>query len=169
MKKTVIFLTLVMMVMLTLTACKKNSAAGDDTTAGGTSSENGKAAEQANDRNDEVTYGIQDGTVVFTASLDFKLEDSSAWLGVIPTGTKYEKEADADDVDMLYCYVSNYDDETKSSYRFEFDKEYFHGIGDGTFDMVLTSSDNGEIGKVLLQIGIEIKGEKITLDFENRK
>ena len=62
-----------------------------------------------------------------------------------------------------------YDDETKSSYRFEFDKEYFHGIGDGTFDMVLTSSDNGEIGKVLLQIVIEIKCEKITLDFENRK
>lgn len=169
MKKTAFLLTLVMVLMLAVTACGKKPSVSDGTAAGGNSSENGVSAEQTNDKNGAVACETEDGTVVFTAGLDFGLEDSSAWLGVIPTGTKYEKEADADDVDMIYCYAANFDDETKKDYRFEFEKEYFYSLGDGTFDMVLTSSDNGEVGRVLLQIGIEIKGEEITLDFENKK
>ncbi len=176
MKKTALILALVMILMLTVAACGKKPAANTGTTTGGnapassgSTSASGTDAAQTNDKNDEVTFGIEGESVVFTASMDFKLEDSTAWLGIIPTGTKYEKEADADEVDMIYCYVGYYEEENKKSYRFEYEKEYFFGLGDGTYDMVLTSSDDGAIGKVLLQIGIEIKGEKITLDFDNKK
>lgn len=169
MKKTAVFLALVMLLLLTVTACGKKPAADNGAATGGNASADAAAAAQTNAKNDEVTYGTEGESVVFTASLDFKLADSSAWLGVIPTGTKYEKEADADDVDLLYCYAANYDDEKKTSYRFEFSKEYFFSVGDGTYDLILTSSDDGEVGRVLLQIGLEIKGEKITLDYENKK
>ena len=169
MKKSAILLALAMILLLTAAACGKKPAANTGAATGSASSASGAVPAQTNDKNDEVTFGTEGESVVFTASLDLKLEDSTAWLGVIPTGTRYEKEADADDVDMIYCYVTNYDDENKKSYRFEYEKDYFFSIGDGIYDMVLTSSDNGEIGKVLLQIGIEINGEKITLDYENRK
>lgn len=168
MKKSLVFLALVMVLALTMNACGKKSASNDETASGGNSSANGTAA-QKDDENDEVTFTTDGDLVVFTASPEFKLEDSTAWLGVIPTGTRYEKEADADDADMVYCYVANFDDEKKTNYRFEFEKDYFFGVGDGTYDMVLNSSDDGAIGKVLLQIGIEIKGGKITLDYENKK
>lgn len=170
MKKTACILAMILLLALTAAACGKQPAAGSgSTTTGGNSAATGADAAQMNDKNEEVSFGTEGGSVVFTASLDLKLEDPSAWLGIIPTGTKYENEADADDVDMIYCYVGNYDEENKKNYRFEFEKDYFFGIGDGTYDMVLTSSDDGAIGKVLLQIGIELQGEKITLDFENRK
>lgn len=172
MKKTVIFLVLVLMLALTVTACKKKPAANNGTTDAsdaGNSSADGTIAAPADDKNDEVSFGTEGDLVVFTASLDFKLEDSTAWLGIIPDGTKYENESEADDVDLIYAYAVNYDDEGKKNYRFEYEKDYFFGIGDGTYDMILTSSDDGGIGKVLLQIGIEIKGEKITLDYENKK
>lgn len=168
MRKTSIFLALSIILILTVTACGKKPA--DNTvSADGNSSTNSATAIQTNTKNGEVTYGTEGESVVFTASLDFKLDDSTAWLGIIPTGIKYEKEADADNVDIIYCYASNYDDENKKNYRFEFEKTMFFAIGDGTYDMVLTSSDDENIGKVLLQIGIEIKGETITLDFENQK
>lgn len=169
MRKTAYLLTLLMILTLTLTACGKKDAAGNGTANGGNASKSGTVTAQAGDKDDTVSYGTEGEIVVFTVSSDLKLDDSSAWLGIIPTGTKYEKEVDADEVDMVYCYAANYDDENKKNYRFEFEKEYFFGVGDGIYDMVLTSSDDESIGKVLLQIGIEIKGDKITLDFENKK
>ena len=168
MKKSLVFLALMMVLVLTIAACGKKPASNGETASGGNSSANGTAA-QGEDKNDEVGFATEGDRIVFTASLDFKLEDSTAWLGVIPTGTKYEKEADADDVDIIYCYVANFDDEKKTNYRFEFESEYFFGVGDGTYDMVLNSSDDEAVGKVLLQIGIEIKDGKVTLDYENKK
>ncbi len=161
---------LLMIFVLMFTACGKKPAvgSGSDVATGGNTTENGPASIETN-KDDEVSFGTEGELVVFTVSKDFIFDDSSAWLGIIPTGTIYEKEADADEVDMVYCYAANFEDENKKSYRFEFEKEYFFSLGDGTYDLVLTSSDDGEIGKVLLQIGIETKGEDIRLDFENEK
>lgn len=156
-------LVLTLVVILSLVGCGGKKA-NDNATQGSE-----KSSSQTTDKENDVTYGVKGESVIFEVSLDFTLEDSTAWLGIIPSGKKYEKESDADDVDMIYCYAVNYDEENKKSYRFEFEKEYFFSVGDGTYDMVLTSSDDGEVGKVLLQIGIEIKGNEITLDFENRK
>lgn len=109
---------------------------------------------------------------VFFVSLDFPLE-SDAWLGIVPTGTVYQTEEAADDVDMLYTYCDNFGEEKIIQYRFPFSSQQLIDLGTGVYDMVLCSSDNAETGKVLMQIGIEISsqedGGSIVLDYENVK
>lgn len=78
-------------------------------------------------------------------------------------------DRDDDEVDIVYTYCENYGFDGATSYRFAFEKDYLLGIEDGTYDLVLCSSDNEEIGKVLFQIGLEKKGDEITLDYENEK
>lgn len=116
----------------------------------------------------EVAIEADPEYVVFNVSHDFELEQD-AWLGVIPTGTLYENEADADEYDIIYTYCENLDADGATSYRFAFEKDYFFSIEDGVYDLVLCSSDNGEIGKVLFQAGLEKNGETLTLDYENNK
>lgn len=119
---------------------------------------------------DESKLAIEEDPeyVVFNVSYDFELEED-AWLGVIPTGTLYENEVDADEYDIIYTYCDNFNFDGATSYRFAFEKDYFFSIEDGVYDMVLCSTDSGETGKVLLQIGLEKNGESITLDYENSK
>ena len=116
----------------------------------------------------QVLFETDDEEIVFVVDRSYKLEED-AWLGVIPTGTIYTKEIDADEYDIAYTYCSNLDDNKADVYRFAFDKEYFMGIEDGIYDMVLCSSDDGEKGVVLLQVGIEKHGENIVFDYENEK
>lgn len=165
MKKGLLLVTLVLAFAIIAGCGKKEEQAATNG-----SSNNGTNVETTqNGSNDlEVGYTSNDEYVTFSVRKDFDIKEDG-WLGIIPTGTIYEKEVDADDVDMCYAYASNYYEENIKSYLFEFSKEYIGGIEDGIYDMVLCSSDDGEVGVVLFQIGFEKKGDKYTLDYENKK
>ena len=129
-------------------------------------SENASQSENTNAEN--LLFETEEERILFSVSTDFEIE-SDAWLGVIPTGNIYENEVDADEVDILYTYCENLDDENAAKHIFAFEKSYLFGIDDGIYDLVLCSSDNAETGKVLIQIGLEKNGENIVLDYENNK
>lgn len=107
-------------------------------------------------------------TVEFKVALGYPLMED-AWLGFVPTGTMFKTEAEADEEDFLYVYCSNYDFDGATSYLFEFDKEQIDSIEDGSYDLVLCSSDNEEVGRIMFQIGIDKQGDNLTLDFANEK
>lgn len=171
--KKLLALALVTVMTISFAACSKNAEepeTTESTQAQTTVAQSTTApADESNDIDEnDVAMETEDEYVVFNTSLDFQLE-SDAWLGVIPTGTIYENEVDADEVDIAYTYCENLDMDGAVNHRFAFEKDYFNSIEDGTYDLVLCSSDNEEIGKVLLQIGMEKNGEQITLDYENSK
>lgn len=171
--KKLLALALVMVMAISFAACSNGGEAPEDTTES-TQAQSAEAqgttasADEANDAQSSVAMEAEDEYIVFNVSLDLQIEQD-AWLGVIPTGTIYENEADADEVDIAYVYCENFDMDGVVSHRFAFQKDYLLGIEDGTYDLVLCSSDNEEIGKVLLQVGMEKNGDKITLDYENNK
>lgn len=174
MKKTFALLTVLLMAVA-VSGCGKVKETDGTTSSAQTAAATAAATSAANTAANSETAGKTDVDfetdaeyVIFNASPDFKLE-SDAWLGVIPTGVIYKDEADADEQDIIYAYCDNLDENGAKNYRFAFDKDGFYGIEDGVYDMVLCSSDDAETGKVLLQIGLEKKGEKIVLDYENKK
>lgn len=168
--KRLLAITLVFIMAVSFAACSGTKDTDETTTESTqtTASSTTTTSIDESNKNEDVALETEAEYVVFNASLDFKLE-SDAWLGVIPSGTIYENEADADEVDIAYVYCENLDMDGATSHRFAFEKEYFYDIEDGTYDLVLCSSDNEEIGKVLLQIGMEKTGNTITLDYENNK
>lgn len=171
--KKILALALVMAMAISFAACGSKNG-NDETTTESTQAQTNEPTQNSDvpkvDNLAEDAIGLETEAeyIVFNASLDFKLE-SDAWLGVIPTGTIYENEVDADAVDVAYVYCENFDMDGAVSHRFAFEKDTLLDIEDGTYDLVLCSSDNEEIGKVLLQIGMEKSGDKITLDYENNK
>lgn len=172
--KKLLALALVMVMGISFVACSKNAEEPESTTVPTQAqttevpSTTSSVGESKDIDEKDVAMETEDEFVVFNASLDFQIE-SDAWIGVIPTGTIYKNEVDADAVDIAYTYCENLDMDGAVSHRFAFEKNYFNDIEDGTYDLVLCSSDNEEIGKVLLQIGMEKNGEQITLDYENSK
>lgn len=177
MKKRFIFAALSLALMLAMTGCTNtNIPAKDDDNVTNSSKDDrddddkdrDSDSENNSSKSSDLKFETEAEYLVFNVNIAFEIE-SDAWLGVIPTGTIYEKEVDADEVDIVYTYCENYGFDGATSYRFAFEKDYLLGIEDGTYDLVLCSSDNEEIGKVLFQIGLEKKGDEITLDYENEK
>lgn len=167
-KKTILF-TMAAMLVLSVGGCgKKETANTTENTTANTVTETNTGSADTSSEASAASYELDSEYYIFSVLDEYQLE-SDAWLGVIPTGTLYEKEVDADDQDMIYTYCENLEKAAGEAYIFKFEKEYFDSIGDGTFDMVLCSSDNGEVGKVLLQYGIEKKGSDVSLDFVNEK
>lgn len=182
MKKRVLIITTVLVAALLVAGCGKSDSKkkGDkdkdkeeetkveETEAPETSQESLGAVEI--DPEEDASVGMEkvNSQVIFTVSRDLEIEED-AWLGVVPTGKVYKTELEADDEDIVYTYAENYLDETNADYRFVFDEEYFFSFEDGTYDMVLCSSDNGDIGKVLIQVGIEKTGNNVVIDYANEK
>jgi len=167
MKRKIWLIALTFILVLSVAGCGKKDSGSD----AGSSNSNAvsNSSSQSTDAKDAgLEYETEGEYIVFSVSTDYELE-SDAWLGVVPTGKIFTKEVDADEVDIVYTYCENWDFDGIKSYRFPFDKDYFESIEDGIYDMVLCSSDSEETGKVLIQFGIEKKGSKITLDFENKK
>lgn len=179
MKKKLLMFTVVATMMLGVVGCGKkdeantgsssassNSTAASNNSANTTVEDNNSAADATDDFG--LGYTTEEEYVVFSVRNDFVF-DSDGWLGVIPTGTIYEKEADADEYDIIYTYCDNYDAENPKEFIFKFNKEYFFGIDDGVYDMVLCSSDDAEKGVVLFQVGIEKSGMNFSFDYENKQ
>ena len=163
--KKVIALIVVCAMSFALFGCGKK----DDKKDGGDST---KATTQAADKGSDDASGSNDvqfsqkgGQTVFTvdAGLDLKQD---AWLGFCPGTKGFVKEADADEVDVLYAYIANGDKKSSDDYLFEFGDDQIDGLQDGDYILVLCDSDDEAVGKVLLYIPCKLSGSKVTLDYD---
>ena len=130
-----------------------SAAAGSDSTPNGGAS-------------DQVGFSKDGESVVFKVSSKIKLNENS-WLGIVPAGTEYKNEVDADEVDVFWAYPENFNKKADEDYIFRVDAVSIENIEDGNYSMVLC--DNDDEGVVILQFPIVIKGANITADFSKLK
>lgn len=97
-------------------------------------------------------------------SADVKMDDESAWLGLCPTGKDYITELEADEVDVIwYNYEAR---EEGDPYVFACD---FESVEDGTYALVVATSDDENVGYVVIQLEMTKKGEELSFDYTNAK
>ena len=97
-------------------------------------------------------------------SADVKMDDESAWLGLCPAGKDYITEAEADDADEIWFGLEGRED--GDPYVFSCD---FESVADGTYALVVATSDNAEVGYVVIQLSMTKAGEDLKFDFTNAK
>ncbi len=98
-------------------------------------------------------------------SADIKFDDDSAWLGLCPTGKDYITELEADDVDVIWFNADAKENET-DPHVFACD---FSSVEDGTYALVVATSDDENVGYVVIQLEMTKKGETLTFNYDNAK
>lgn len=161
--------------ILAVAGCSKKTdettkAKSTTTKSEATSKDTEKAADNGGADASEETHPeteVKDDKLIFYVSGDFDLKQDS-WLGVVPAGKDYKKEVDADEVDIYYVYVANFEKKASERYYFEYILEDIAGLEAGSYSIVLCDTDD-DSGKVLLQFPVEIKGKELTPDFSKLK
>lgn len=97
-------------------------------------------------------------------SADIKMDDESAWLGLCPAGKDYITELEADEVDVVYFYAEARED--GEPYVFACD---FESVEDGTYALTISTSDDENVGYVVIQLSMTKDGDKITFDYTDAK
>lgn len=160
--------------VLSLAACggKKPSEESNNNVASSTQQEQGAPAPGSNSQEINPVESIfHPGTSSATGayatikvSAEIKMDDESGWLGLCPAGKDYITESEADDVDVIWF---NYEArEEGDPYVYACD---FESVEDGTYALVVTSSDDESVGYVIIQLEMTKKGDELTFDFENAK
>lgn len=126
------FAFMLVIAVLTLAACGKAPAAPD-----GSDGSDGSMLE----------YSVSGEVLKVTVS-NVELDYTAApWVGLCPVG-EYVDEPTADNVDATYAYFE------EGSLTAEID---ISGIEKGKWTLVLCDTDDGEDGKVLASVDIELK------------
>jgi len=100
-----------------------------------------------------------------TITIDPKLKmDQTAWVGLCPTGKDYYNEREADDVDVIYYYPDSREEGDK--YVFACD---FSSVEDGTYALVVATSDDENVGYIAIQLEMTKTGDSISFDYTNAK
>ena len=92
-----------------------------------------------------------------------KMDGDDAWLGLCPAGKDYITEAEADAEDIIYFYAEPKEDE-KDSTVFACD---FESVEDGTYALVVCTSDDESIGYVAIQMNMTKKNGELTFDYDS--
>ena len=163
--KKVIALIVVCAMSFALFGCgkKEEKKGGGDSTKAATQAAD-KGSDDASGSND-VQFSQKGGRTVFTVDAGLALKQD-AWLGFCPGTKGFVKEADADEVDVLYAYIENGDKKSSDDFLFEFGDDQIEALDDGDYILVLCDSDDEEVGKVLLYIPCKLSGTKVTLDYD---
>lgn len=167
-KKLVIVLTCVVAMFLVACGSEKKDDNKPGTEVSETTNSSSQTGDATTDRNPvedlliPATSSASGAYATIKVSKDVELDDESAWLGLCPAGTDYITELEADEVDVIYFYADNR--EEGDPYVFACD---FSEVEDGTYALVVTSSDDAEVGYVAIQLEMTKKGDKVSFDFEN--
>lgn len=165
-----VFLVLVITVALIGCGTKPgNDAQNSGTPNSGSSGSGSSGAESTSNSgaSEQIAFSKEGEFLVFKVSPTIKLDENS-WLGIVPAGKEYRKEADADEVDIYWTYPENFNDrKADEAYIFRIDAADVEGIEDDSYSMVLC--DNDDEGLVILQFPIVIKGANLTADLGKLK
>lgn len=97
-------------------------------------------------------------------SADVKMDDTTAWLGLCPAGKDYITELEADEADVIWFNADSRED--GDPYVFACD---FSSVEDGTYAVVAATSDDENVGYVVIQLEMTKSGEKLSFNYENAK
>ena len=92
------------------------------------------------------------------------MDDDSAWLGLCPEGTDYITELEADEADVIWFYSEPREDGDPYVYACD-----FSGVEDGTYALVVTTSDDASVGYVVIQLSMTKDGDSLTFDYSNAR
>lgn len=170
MKKRITLLAAGMMAFA-LTACGQkpasDSVASDDSQKSEVVATQETTNEQSNVEINPVELLFHPATAGCYATIkvdpSVKMDDESAWLGLCPAGKDYITELEADDVDVIWFSV-DYRETDEDPYVWACD---FESVEDGTYALVIATSDDENVGYVAIQLAMEKKGDTISFDFEN--
>lgn len=154
---------LMVVVLLTMTACgtKTNSEEGKTTT----NSSNGQVNVGTNSVSDVFQPETSANYATVKVDSKIKMDDTSAWLGLVPSGKDYITELEADEVDIIWWSLESREEET-DPYVW---KCNFEDVEDGKYDVVIATSDDENVGYVVIQLSVEKKGDNIKFDLSNAK
>ena len=161
--KKLLAVTMACAMILSLSACGKKSGGSNETKAPAAVTTQANAADSDQTKYDNVTFQKKDNKIIFTVNKEVKLTQG-AWLGFCPGTKGYVNEVDADEVDVLYSYISNGDRSDSDDFMFEFDEDQIGGLEDGDYVMVLCDDDDE--GKVILYMPAVISGKTVTVAFD---
>lgn len=174
--KKIIAAILVCLMMVSLASCAlgngiSNTASGEQNNPTTQSGQNG----QNNDQSGTLTPNPVElvfhpatspdagAYATIKISSDIKFDDSTAWLGLCPAGKDYITELEADDVDVIW-YNEEGREEESDPHVFACD---FSDVEDGTYALVVTTSDDENIGYVVIQLEMTKSGDTLTFNYEN--
>lgn len=166
-----ILLTCLLAMSLVACGTKKDETTKPDnevsTTENSTQTENNNASttNQVESVFSPATSAATGAYATIKISSEVKMDDESAWLGLCPTGKDYITEAEADEVDVVW-YNADYRENDSDPYVFACD---FSDVEDGTYALVVATSDNEEVGYIAIQLEMTKNGDKLTFDYSNAK
>lgn len=173
-KKLAIVLATIM--VLSLTACGSSANEGSQTSsaAGTTSTTSGTTGHAETSQG--VSIGLSPVEAAFhpatsgsyaTIKVDSSvpMDDETGWLGLCPAGKDYITELEADEVDEIWF---NYDTREADTDPYVFACD-FEPVADGTYALVVATSDDENVGYVVIQLTMEKKGDKLTFDYSDAK
>lgn len=160
------------LLVLTLTACGSSSAdsagtAGTGTT-GSANSQSTQVTQTGGSENEvQSLFRTAKSGSYATISVDasVKMDDTSAWLGLCPAGKDYITELEADEVDVIW-FNADAREADSDPYVFACD---FEPVEDGTYALVVATSDDAEVGYIAIQLTMEKNGDSLKFDFDNAK
>lgn len=166
---------LVCTMVFALAACGKKPTEDKKTTDA--TQENPVSAQETKDDTSEPQQGVVDvnpvellfhpakagsyATIKVDASV--KMDDESAWLGLCPAGKDYITESEADEVDVIW-YSLDWRDNEDDPYVWACD---FSEVEDGTYALVIATSDDENVGYIAIQLTMVKDGENLTFDYSN--
>ena len=166
MKKFLSF-TLACLSALVLTACGSSSDVSENTN--NTSSGNNENVQQSESEANPVSSifhpAVSGSYATIKIDSSVKMDDTSAWLGLCPSGKDYITELEADDVDVIWFAMDARENET-DPYVYACD---FESVEDGTYALVVATSDDENVGYVAIQLSMEKKGDNLNFDFSDAK
>lgn len=166
MKKKIILLLVVAVLTITMTACGSKEVK-DEPKKENNTVQNEKTNIENGVNSVELVFHPATTSNYATVKVDskIKMDDTSAWLGLVPQGKDYITELEADEVDIIWWGLEPRENDD-DPYVWACD---FETVDDGKYDVVIATSDDENVGYVVIQLSMEKKGDKITFDYENAK
>lgn len=170
MKKTALFVLFILIITLAITGCTKKQSDSENSNVIDNGNNNvinngGIELNSVEQIFHPATSSATGAYATIKVSSDIKFDDNTAWLGLCPAGKDYITELEADDVDVIW-YNAEAKENEKDPHVFACD---FSDVDDGTYALVVTSSDDENIGYVIIQLEMTKKGETLAFNYDNAK
>lgn len=174
--KKIIAIALTFMMLFVMTACGKKPTGNNSSTDSSQEKQTPSAQENKSESEETKSNEVEVNPVELlfhpatsgsyaTIKVDssVKMDDDSAWLGLCPAGKEYVTELEADEVDVVW-YSLETREKDDDPYVWGCD---FTDVEDGTYALVVATSDDENVGYVAIQLTMIKDGENITFDFAN--
>lgn len=159
-------LLLLIVLIFTMTACGSNEVK-DESKKENSTNQSTKIDNSVEPNPVELAFHPATTSNYATIKVDskIKMDDTSAWLGLVPSGKDYITELEADEVDIIWWGLEPRESDS-DPYVWACD---FESVEDGKYDVVVATSDDENVGYIAIQLSMEKKGDKITFDYTNAK